>query len=56
MIGVMHRQFAQVFMIEFPRATSAYPRKKLQCLFAIAFFALFLVAPGFGNDLMGFVL
>jgi hypothetical protein len=52
MVFMMNRQFSQIFMRKFTRATTAYPWKELKRLTTIRLLAKFLIASSIGNDLV----
>lgn len=56
MVFMMYSQFSQVFMGKFTGAATTYPGIELERLASIGLFSKLLIAAGFGNDLIQFVL
>ena len=54
MVAMMHGQFAQVFARKFACAAAAYPRVKLERLFAIALATFVAIGVSVGYDFVEF--
>lgn len=54
-VAVVDGEQVQIGGGKFPRATATNPGVKLERLFAVAFFPLVSITPGFGDDLVQLV-